>query len=84
MGCEPLMNNYGFRWPDSLGCTRLPAKDCLSSDSTDNIYSHNENNNTHFYGNKVYILLKIDKGQQFNFVCRRSCVSDNKNFMIDM
>ena len=27
---------------------------------------------------------KFDKGQNFNFVCRRLCVSDTKNFMIDM
>ena len=27
---------------------------------------------------------KFDKGQNFNFVCRRCCVSDTKKFMIDM
>ena len=27
---------------------------------------------------------KFDKGQNFNFVCRRSYVSDTKNFVIDM
>ena len=27
---------------------------------------------------------KFAKGQNFNFVCRRSCVSDTKTFMIDM
>ena len=58
MGCEPLMNNYGFRWPDSLDCTRLPAKDCLSSDSTDNMYSHNKDNNTYFLGNSQQKTLQ--------------------------
>ena len=36
---------------------------------------------------RVMIILyysKFAKGQNFNFVCRRSCVSDTKNFMIDM
>ena len=32
---------------------------------------------------KIY-YSKFDKGQNFNFVCRRSCISDTKNFMIDM
>ena len=27
---------------------------------------------------------KFDKGQTFKFVCRRSCLSDTKTFMIDM
>ena len=33
----------------------------------------------------VYIYYsKVDKCQNFNFVCRRSCVSDTKDFMIGM
>ena len=32
---------------------------------------------------KIY-YSNFDKGQNFNYVCRRSCVSDTKNFMIDM
>ena len=35
----------------------------------------------HIYQN---ILLKFDKDQTFIFVCRRSCLSDTKNFMINM
>ena len=34
---------------------------------------------------KGYIYYsKFDKGQNVNFVCRRLCISDTKNFMIDM
>ena len=33
--------------------------------------------------NDIY-YSKFDMGQNFNFVCRRSCVSDTKSFMIYM
>ena len=55
MGCGTLMNKFGFRWPDYLDCTRLPEKDCLTLDTTDNEYQLNMDNNTHFLGNEVYI-----------------------------
>ena len=33
----------------------------------------------------IYIYYsKFDKVQTFNFVCRRSCLSDTKKFMTDM
>ena len=32
----------------------------------------------------IIYYSKFVKGQNFNSVCRRSCVSDTKKFMIDM
>ena len=32
----------------------------------------------------ILYYSKFDKGQTFNFFCRRSCLSDSKKFMIDM
>ena len=32
----------------------------------------------------IIYYTKFDKGQNFNFVCRSSCLSDTKKVMIDM
>ena len=50
MGCEPLMNKFGFRWPESLDCTRFPEEECLPSYTID---AEPEVNNTYLYGNYI-------------------------------
>ena len=32
--CEPLMDRFGFQWPDSLECSNLPAEGCIDEYST--------------------------------------------------
>ena len=28
-GCEPIMRQYGFEWPERMRCDRLPQDHCL-------------------------------------------------------
>ena len=38
-GCEQLMNNYGFRWPDRFNCNRFPTSNeklCVGRNTANN------------------------------------------------
>lgn len=42
-GCEVLMNNFGFEWPEAFECSRFPESDlCVGENRTE---SQNNNNN---------------------------------------